>query len=335
MIFWEEFKYIWLFLLLLAALYLLYDLQRWRKNVMTEFADVSLRKQVFSGSSAATFGLKNVFLVLSIASLIIAVMGPMWGEEEQTLKREGIDMVVALDLSTSMNAEDVAPNRLEKSRLFLNSFLDRLGGDRVGLVVFAGDAYVMSPLTNDYIALKGQLNTLQTELLWKQGTNIASAIHKGVELLGENPSTGKAILIISDGEDHEGGINIALDEARKAGVEIFTIGVGTPNAVPIPEYFNGELTGYKEDDSGRTVITKFSGDNLREIARTAKGSYTLMTSTEETYGALRRNLDNLQRKFEIEVTSKNRKAQFQWFLLAGLIFLFMHTLTPEKSFFNR
>ena len=333
--YWDKPYYVYFFVVIFIVMFLLYRLYKWRKMVRALYADESLQEDVFRRKIPMWLEPKSIFLLISLVFLILALMGPLWGEEEQTLKKEGIDMVFALDLSNSMNAEDIAPSRLEKAKNFINHYIRDLGGDRVGLVIFAGEAYAVSPLTSDYMAIQSFVESLETQLLWNQGSNISSAIKSSLELLGNTPDTSKAIILISDGEDHEEGITQQLENANKNQTEIFSIGVGNTVPVPIPmRTSDGYDAGYKEDDNGATVLTSCHGETLRNIAVSTGGSFIKLESIDMTLDKLRNGINNLEKKAQSEILSFNKKHQYQWFLGISILFFFIYTLTPDKRFLN-
>ncbi|WP_406628678.1 vWA domain-containing protein [Ornithobacterium rhinotracheale] len=319
-----------LFIAVVLAAYFLWRLWQWRKRALRSFADPHLVPQLLKGRSSRFLQIKNIFLLLALFFMTIALMGPQWGEEEQKLKREGIDLVFALDLSNSMNAEDIAPSRIDKAKKFIHSFLNQLGGDRVGLVVFAGEAYAMSPLTTDYTSLNSSVSALDTDLLWNQGTNFSAAIDKSLQILGKNPETSKAIILISDGEDHEEGISDAIEKAKEQHTEIFTMGIGGDSPVPIPMYDSYGAMEYKTDDNGKTVLSSFHGEELRKIAEKSQGAYIKIESVNQAIKKLNAALSDLEKKSSTEISSRNKKQQFQYFVALSLLFLFIYTLTPTK-----
>lgn len=323
--------YAFLFLILVIIVWLYIELRKWRIKAINSFADFNLQENVFGKSVQKGISIKYISLMASLFFIIIAFMGPLWGEEKQILKREGIDLVFALDLSNSMNAEDVAPSRLEKSKQLINSYIKKLGGDRVGLVVFAGLAYRISPLTSDYFALESYINTLNTEFLWGQGTDFGRAIETSIKAIGKAPDTSKAIVIISDGEDHLDDYDDAIKLAKDNKVEIFTIGVGGTAAVPIPMKDSELGISYKKDKDGKTVLTTFQGETLRNIAQKSGGAYIKMNTINQTLAKLKDNIANLQKKSMSETSTINKKQQFQWFLGIGILLFFIFILTPEKK----
>ncbi|QAR29889.1 VWA domain-containing protein [Ornithobacterium rhinotracheale] len=317
-----------LFIALALASYLLWRLWRWRKQALRAFADEHMIPQLFRGGRGKCLKFRSVCLLLALFFMIIALMAPQWGEEEQKLKREGLDIVFALDLSNSMNAEDIAPSRIDKAKKFINSFLSQLGGDRVGLVIFAGEAYAVSPLTTDYTSLHSSVSALETDLIWNQGTNLSAAIDKSLQILGKNPETSKAIILISDGEDHEEGISQAIKKAKAQHTQIFTMGIGGESPVPIPMYDSYGAMEYKLDDEGNTVLSRFEGEELRKIAEKSNGAYIKIGAVNQSVKELKDALSNLDKKSLAEVSSRNKKQQFQYFVALALLFLFIYTLTP-------
>lgn len=323
------------FLMILVVIYLLFRLHQWRKKVRQAYADSNLQEEVFQKKLPSILSLKSIFLLIAMIFMVLALMGPMWGEEEQSLKREGIDLVFALDLSSSMDAEDIAPSRLEKAKQFIINYLESLGGDRVGLVIFAGEAYSVSPLTTDYVALTNFVQNLETRLIWNQGTNISAAIETSIEVVGDAKETSKAIILISDGEDHEEGLRRQIDKAIENRIEIFSLGIGSTVPVPIPiRSDDGFDLGYKENDRGSTVLTTFHGETLRRIAQSTGGSYMKIENLDRGVEQLKNQMRNLERKAQQEITTYNKKQQYQWFLGVAILFYFIYTLTPDNRFLN-
>lgn len=333
--YWDKPSYFLFFVVVLIIMFLLYRLHQWRAKVKAMYADSNLQDIVFTKNATRWLNLKNIFLLISLVFLVLSLMGPLWGEEQQTLKREGIDIVFALDLSNSMNAEDIAPSRLEKSKRLIINYLKTLGGDRVGLVIFAGESYAVSPLTSDYMAISSFVEGLDTNLLWNQGTNISSAIQASSKLLGDAQDTSKAIVLISDGEDHEEGLDEQIEQAKKKHIKIFALGIGQTVPVPIPMRSpDGFDEGFKENDNGTTVLTSFHGETLRHIAELSGGAYFKIESLESTIQKLKNAINNLEKKSQQEVLTYNKKHQYQWFLGISILFFFIYTLTPDKRIIN-
>lgn len=336
MISWNQPYYILLMLLIVVVIYLYWNLHQWRKKVRAQYADEDLQEDVFRSKISNRLNTKIIFMILSLIFLVLALMGPLWGEEEQRLKREGIDLVFALDLSNSMNAEDIVPSRLEKSKNLIINYIQKLGGDRIGLVVFAGNAYAVSPLTSDYMAITSFVESLNTNLLWDQGTNISAALQESATMLGDAPDTSKAIVLISDGEDHEKNVSDALEMVKDNHIEIFAIGVGNDIPVPIPMVtVDGWDDGYKKDDNGSTVLTSFHGEMMRDLAESTGGSYIKLERVETTLNSLKAGINSLEKKSQSEIASFNKKQQFQWFLGVAILFFFIYSLTPDNKKIKR
>ena len=333
---WDKPLYALFFIVLAITIYLLWNLTQWRKNIRNQYADAHLQTDVFRKKNPIWFNLRSLFLLISLFFLVLALMGPLWGEEEQRLKREGIDIVFALDLSNSMNAEDIAPNRLEKAKSFILNYLNQLGGDRVGLVIFAGEAYAVSPLTSDYAAISSFIENMDTHLLWNQGTNFAAALQESIQTIGNAPDTSKAIILISDGEDHEQDYDNQMEQLQDANIQVFAVGVGEDTPVPIPMTTqDGWQDGYKEDDNGNTVLSAFQGEELINIAQKSGGSFIKLNQINSTVEQLNSEINVLEKKSQSDIASFNKKQQFQWFLGTAILFFFMFTLTPDKNFINR
>lgn len=327
---WEKPMYALLFIGIIILSYFFYRLIHWQKKALQSFADTRLRNQIFEGKETNLPRLKYIFLFLSLIFAILAMMGPMWGKEEQEIKREGISLVIALDLSTSMNAQDIAPSRLEKSKKFITTYLDKLGGDKVGLVIFAGGAYNVSPLTSDYNALNNYIEGFSTQLIWNQGTDFSKALKKSIEIFDTSPNTSKAIILISDGEDHEPEVEAATKLAKENKIQIFSVGVGSSNAVPIPMRDDYGDFYYKEDKNGNMVLTSFHETKLRSIAEKTGGKYLKLENIDKSVNDLKSEINNLEKTQSNQYFIYNKKQQFQWFLGIAILFIFIYTLTSDK-----
>lgn len=326
---WEKPKYAILFIILLVMLYFLYKLFRWKNKALKSFVDNNLEDKIFELNPQKNFKIKYISLFLSVIFLILSIMGPKWGAEKQQIKSKGIDIVFALDLSNSMNALDISPNRLDKSKKFIKSYLDRLAGDRVGLVIFAGDAYSVSPLTTDYKALESFIEGFTTDLIWNQGTDFSIAIKKCVETF-DNQSTNKAIVFISDGEDHEGNIEETIELVKEKNIKIFTIGVGEKGAYPIPVKDEYDQLIYKTDQDDRVILTSFDATQLEFIAKKTEGKYIPLKAINKTVIDLQSNINKLDKRVNDQTYTYEKKQQFQWFLSISILCLFIYTLTSDN-----
>ena len=248
----------------------------------------------------------------------------------ETVKREGIDIVFAMDVSKSMLAEDVAPNRLEKSKQLVSQIINQLGNDRIGIVAYAGSAFPVLPITTDYAVSKMFLQSMNTSMVSSQGTSLDDAIKLSSTYFDKGNKTSKLLIMISDGEDHSEGAIDAAAEANKNGMKIITIGVGTEKGGPIPIKENGVVQSFKRDNNNEVVITKLNSESLKEIAKETKGGYINGSNTKEVLAYIKKALDNIQ-KTEFEATEMaNFQSQFQWFLGIAFLLLFVDIFLLDR-----
>lgn len=316
----------WLLIIpVLVAIYVLIRL--WNKRQFGRFANVKLRGYLVPMFSNARANTKFVIFNLIIALLIIGAANLQSGSKMEKVKREGIDLFLCVDISNSMHAEDIAPNRLERSKQAISKLISKLGGDRIGIIVFAGNAYVQLPITTDYSAAKMFLSTVDTDLIPTQGTEIGRAIELAIKSFGENEHN-KAIVIISDGEDHENGDAVkAAQDAAKYGIKIYTIGMGLDEGAPIPLYNKyGKKTGYKKDKDGNIIITKLDDHILRQIAEIGDGLYVRASNSNVGLDKIYEDINKTE-KSEIESSVfTDYDDQFQWFLGAAILLLIIEIL---------
>lgn len=327
----EEDIWFWLLLIPLGMLLLFLWTQLWKKRTKRKFSDLKLLKRLSPDQSLFKSVLKFITLSLGFICLIIALVNPKIGTSLQTVKREGVDIVFAIDVSKSMLAEDIAPNRLEKAKQLTTQIINTLVSDRVGIIAYAAKAVPQLPITTDYSAAKMFLQNMNTDMLSSQGTAIDEAIQLSRSYYNDEEQTNRVLVIISDGEDHN---NLSLDVAEaaaKEGIKILTIGVGTEKGGPIPIKRNGIVMSYKKDQNDATVITKLNKKTLSEIADEANGTYVDGKSTNdviETVGEILNKMD--KKEFEAKEFAEF-KDQFQWFLGLGLFFLILDVLFLERK----
>ena len=328
----EHPKVLWLLILLFLLNAIWVKNKIWKKKAINKFAKLSTLSKIFNGFSNSRSTFKYILFRLAIGMLIIAASNPQYGENERTVASKGIDIMIALDISKSMMAEDIIDeyNRLDIAKLSIGKLMNELRGDHVGIVVFAGEAYKQLPLTPDYQVAKLFLKNIGTDMISSQGTDIGNAIELCMSSFSEERKNNKAIVIISDGEDHEEMAVNAAKEATEEGVVICTVGMGSEKGVPIPIVRNGKKIGIKKDKDESTVLTKLNEENLIQIAQAGNGTYT---KTRGLNLNLRKILDRIN---EIEKTTlkKDRYStyddQFQWFLLPALLLLFLDFMIFEK-----
>lgn len=327
----EEKIYLYfLFILPLLALVFLYNLY-WKRKKQREFGDLHLLRKLSPTASVFKPFFKFFIVLLALASLIFALVNPKIGTKMETVKREGIDIVFAMDVSKSMLAEDVAPSRLEKSKQLVSQIINQLGSDRIGIVAYAGSAFPVLPITTDYGVAKMYLQGMNPGMVSSQGTSLDEAIKMATGYFEKDSKTSKLIIMISDGEDHSEGAEDAAEEAKKAGVKIITIGVGTEKGGPIPLKRNGVVESFQRDNEDQVVVTKLNPASLETIAKSTNGGYVNGGNTKEVLEYLKHALDNIQ-KTEFESTQMaDFQSQFQWFLGIAFAFLFLDIFFLERK----
>ena len=249
----------------------------------------------------------------------------------ETVRSQGVDIVFAIDVSKSMLAEDIAPNRIEKSKQLVTQIINSLASDRVGIIAYAGKAFPQLPITTDYAASKMFLQNMNTDMMTSQGTAIKEAIELAKTYYDDEEQTNRILVIISDGEDHEGDAADIADEASEQGIRIFTIGVGSEKGGPIPIKRNGIVLNYKKDKNGETVITKLNENTLKEIAQEADGVYINGSSTSEVVDTIKGLLDKMDKKEFESKQIADFKDQFQWFLAFGIVLIFIDIFFLERK----
>lgn len=303
----------------------------WKKTVQKRFVDKELLKKLSPNRSLFKSILKIFVLCLAIACLSFALVNPKIGTKLETVKREGVDIVFALDVSKSMLAEDIAPNRLEKSKQLITQIINGLAGDRIGIIGYAGSAFPQVPITSDFSSAKLFLNGMNTDMVSSQGTAITQAIEMAQTFYDDEEQTNRVLFLISDGEDHEGNISQIAEEAAEKGIRIFTIGVGTLEGGPIPIKENGVLQYYKRDQNNEQVITRLSEETLKEIAKTANGEYIDGSNTKAVVDRVKAILSGMDKKeFEAKQFT-DFKDQFQWFLAGALFLLILDVFFLERQ----
>lgn len=327
----EEKWYLY-FLIVIPAMALLFlYVQFWKRKKQREFGDLDLIKKLSPEKSVFKPVLKVILVLLGLLFLIIGLVNPKIGTKMETVKREGIDIIFAVDVSKSMLAEDVAPNRLEKSKQLVSQIINNLGNDRIGIIAYSGSAFPVLPITTDYGVAKMFLQSMNPGMISAQGTSIDQAINLAVTFVDKKDKTNKLLIIITDGEDHSDSAQDAAEEAKKVGLKIITIGVGTEKGSAIPLKRNGIVESFQRNLEGEVVITKRNSDVLKTIAKSANGGYIDGNSTKAVIDYVKNALDNIQ-KTEFESTEMaDFKSQFQWFLGFGFFLLFLDVFLLERK----
>lgn len=326
--------FLWLLWLIpiIVGLYIIY-IKNIKKNILL-FGDSTLLARLIPDASPASRNLKLIFYLFALVLIIFSLSSPQIGSKIEKAKRKGIDLMVLLDVSNSMMAQDIQPNRLERAKQSLSKLVDRLENDRIGIIIFAGKAYTQLPITNDYAAAKLFISNISTDLVAEQGTAIGSAIDLAVSTFdAEKDKSGnknKAIIIISDGENHE---DDAIESSRKAesmGIVINTIGMGLTDGVPIPIYNNGIAIGFKKDMSGNTVVTKLDEVGLQQIAVIGKGIYTRASNATVGLDKIFDRLEKLEKKEFDSALFSDYEDRFQYPLFLALVLIIAEYFINER-----
>ncbi len=327
----DESKYLYLlFLLPILLLLFLYN-QYWKRKKQREFGDLDMVKKLSPEKSVFKPILKLIVLLLALSALILGLVNPKIGTKMETVKREGIDIVFAMDVSKSMLAEDVAPSRLEKSKQIVSQIINQLGSDRIGIVAYAGSAFPVLPITTDYGVAKMFLQSMNTGIVSSQGTSLDEAIKLSSTYFDDKSKTSKLLILISDGEDHSEGAEEAAEEANKLGMKIITIGVGTEKGSTILLRRNGIVESFQRDNNNEVVVTKLNQESLTTIAKATKGGYINGNNTKEVLEYVKNALNNIQ-KTEFEATQMaDFQSQFQWFLGFAFALLFLDIFFLERK----
>ena len=312
-------EYLWLLMLIPVFIAGYIAIIKRKKRQLKAFGDPELTAELMPNVSRIRPIVKFGLVLLAFALLVIAVARPQYGQKEKTVKRQGIEVMIALDISNSMLAEDVAPNRLDRAKQMLSKLIDNMVDDKVGLIVFAGEAYVQLPITCDYVSAKMFLNTITPDLIKTQGTAIGDAIMTCIRSFGEEEKgVSRAIILITDGENHEDDALAAAKAATEKGIKVFVAGIGKPDGSPIPV---PGTNNFRKDRSGNVVVSKLNEDMCREIAQAGQGIYVRCDNTNTATRAIQKELDNLASS-EIETkVYADYNEQYQGFVLLALLIL--------------
>lgn len=319
-------EYLYALVLLIVIGFVFAAVWRWKRKTIRKIGDKDLVSQLFSGYSPNRFNLKFWLLFTGFAFIVLGAANLQMGSKMEKINRKGVDVMIALDVSNSMLAKDIQPSRLERAKQLVNRLLDKMTNDRVGLVVFAGNAYLQMPLTVDYSAARMYLGSVNPGMLPTQGTAIDKAIEKCEESFNQKERKHKAIILISDGEGWDNEAIKAAQKAHDEGIVINAVGVGTEQGAPIMDPQTGS---YKKDDKGKIVITKMDGKLLRGVASAGNGIYQDMNNTDAVAENLLKQLDTIQKKEFGENIFTDYNSYFQYFLGIGLVLLLLDFFIPE------
>ncbi len=321
-----EFLYGLGILIPLAALFFL--VLKWKKNVRKKLGDEELINNLTEGYSHRNYNWKFVFIIISLALCVIGASNLRSPLQGNTGDRAGIDVMVALDVSNSMLAQDVKPNRLERAKQLISKLIDKMGDNRMGLIVFAGQAFLQMPLTSDLAAAKLYVSNASPDAVPNQGTVIGDALKLANASLDNKEKKYKAVILISDGEDHDENAVKAVEELQQNGVVVNTVGIGSVQGAPI---FDTAMNDFKKDENGVTVLSKLNEKDLQDIAAKTGGQYQLFTTADNVADKLFATLDNMEKKHIGGSGIKVYNSYFQWFLLVALILLILEIIIPERK----
>lgn len=336
MIRFEHKEYLYLLLLLPAAIALYFYVQHRTKKQLQQIGNIELLKRLMPDRNEKKSLFKFILFILTLGFLILALAQPQMGTKMEKIQRKGIDVMIALDVSRSMLSQDVAPSRLEKSKLLIQTLMQKLDGDRVGLVIFAGKSYLQMPLTVDYSSVLLYLRSINTNSVPIQGTIITDALGQCESAFKATDKKYKAIIVITDGEDHEENAIDKAEEIASEGTKIFTVGVGTPNGGTIPEYdAQGRQVGEKRDENGQVIVSKMNANMLQALAKAGNANYYLLDNSKQVADFLSKDIAKMETKTINDKVFTDFVEQFQYFLVFALLLLLADIfMTYRKNFFD-
>jgi Ca-activated chloride channel family protein len=304
---------------------------KWRRKSLNKIAEAGLQSIVLPQLSKSKVVWRFIFWCLAMAFLVIAIANPQFGTKLEEAKREGIDIMIALDVSNSMKAQDLAPNRLENAKQSIGRLINNLNEDRIGIIVFAGQSYVQLPITTDYSSAKLFLESISCDMIPTQGTAIGAAIDLAVESFDPKSPAAKAIIVITDGENHEDDAVKSAETAAEKGMTVHTIGMGSEAGVPLPLVSNGNIVGYRKDNEGNTVVSKLNTALLKEIAAAGKGIFVQAGRSQSALSVVKDELNKMEKKEYASKRYTDYEGRFQFFLAAAIFLLISESLLSERK----
>lgn len=318
----EHTIYLWALLALIPLMVIVFIfIQRWKNKRLKQFANKSVIKRLMPNVSFKLPFIKFVLLLFAFVFLLLGLANLQYGTTTEQAKKEGVDLMIALDVSNSMMAEDLSPNRLERAKRAIYQLIEKLENDRLGIIVFAGESYVQLPITTDYSSAKLFLETIGTDIVPTQGTAIGSAIDLAMESFDFETTTSKAIIVITDGENHEDDAISSAQKAVEMQVSVHAIGMGSEQGAPLPIYKMGKQVGFKTDNGGNTVVSKLDETMLKKIASAGNGTYVRATNANAGLGIIMDEVGKMEKKEFDSKVFKNYESRFQIFLLIALFLL--------------
>ena len=326
-----QIEFLWGLVALPVFILLFTRISRWKKKAVATLGDTNVTKLMMPLVSFSRPWLKFILFLLAYTFFIIGIADPRIGSKVDEEKRRGADLMILLDVSNSMLSQDMAPNRLENAKRAIAQLIDNLHNDRIGIIVFAGEAYVQLPVTTDYSAAKLFLNTINTNMVPTQGTAIGSAIDLGMKSFDFKDGTGKAMIIITDGENHEDDAVAAAKNAAEKDVMVNVIGMGSADGTPVPLYQDGKQVGFHTDSAGHTVVSKLNEDMCKEITAAGNGAYVRATNANSGLNIVMDQVGKVQRKTYDSKTFKDFEDRFQFFLGFAFLLLIAEFFIPNRK----
>jgi Ca-activated chloride channel homolog len=324
-------EFLWGFAAVPAFIFLFWRLRRWKKKALASFGDRNIVNLMMPEVSFSRPGIKFLFFLLAYMMMITALADPQIGSRMEEVKGSGADIMILLDVSNSMLAEDLAPSRLENAKRSIAQLIDNLHNDRIGIIVFAGQAYVQLPVTTDYSAAKLFLNTINTDIVPTQGTAIGAAVDMAMQSFDFKNGISKAMIIITDGENHEDDAVAAVKKAREKDVSVHVVGVGSAEGAPVPLYKEGKPAGFHTDSAGHPVVSKLNEEMCKEIASAGSGVYVRASNANGGLGIVMDQISNMDKKTYGSKRFKDFEDRFQVFLVLALLFLLIEFFISNRK----
>lgn len=326
----EHIGFLWGLAIIPLMAIVFFMVRRWKRKALLSLGDQHTVRRMMPEVSLSRPGLKFLLFALAYASLVVGVANPQIGTKIEEGKREGADLMILLDVSNSMLAGDLAPNRLENAKRAISQLIDNLHNDRIGIIIFAGEAYVQLPITTDYSAAKLFLNNINTDIVPTQGTAIGAAIEMGMKSFNFVNGTSKAMILMTDGENHEDDAVSAAKGASAKDVVIHVIGLGLPEGAPLPIYKNGKPVGFHTDQTGKTVVSKLNEEMCKEISQAGEGVYVRASNANSGLNIVMDQVNKMEKKTYDSKTFKNYEDRFQFFLGFALLLLALEFFVSNR-----
>lgn len=327
----EHIHLLWLLALIPVLIVIYLMMRHWKRKAIQNLGEYKTVKLMMPDVSFSRPGIKFVLYIIAFASIIIGLANPQIGTKVEEGKRNGSDLMILLDVSNSMLAGDLTPNRLENAKRALSQMIDNLKADRIGIIIFAGEAYVQLPITTDYSAAKLFLGNINTDIVPTQGTAIGAAINMGMKSFDFVNGTSKAMILMTDGENHEDDAVAAAKAAASKGVSIHVIGLGSPEGAPMPIYQEGNPIGFRKDEKGETVLSKLNEEMGQQIAAVGNGAYVRASNANSGLGIIMDQIASMEKKTYDSKVFKNFEDRFQIFLGIALILLLIEFFISNKK----